>query len=71
MRLLCILLIMNNVYDYGTPKPYPQGVWGGEGGIIFLGTGVLKGQTWAGGFTGVEAAHGIIVRCFEVIFGKG
>jgi hypothetical protein len=23
------------------------------------------------GFTGVEASHGIIVRCREVIFGKG
>lgn len=32
--------------------------------------GGLEGQIGGGGFVSVEASHGIIVRCREVIFGK-
>jgi len=33
--------------------------------------GSLEGQILGGGFVCVEASHEIIVRCREVIFGKG
>jgi len=44
---------------------YPQGGWG-----HFTVASILEGWTWGSGFTGMEASHGMIMRCLERYFGK-